>query len=91
MAIASPVGTTKSAARQGTTSPSSARVAAATAQKTTQNTTQRVAQRPAATADRDRHRNTYFDVVVLLSVLMFTVLATGVGLLVLEQAAGWRL
>lgn len=46
---------------------------------------------PAKAATRRPYRNQYFDVVVLLSVLVFIVLAAGVGALVLEQATSWHL
>jgi hypothetical protein len=46
---------------------------------------------PAKAATRRPDRNRYFDVVVLLSVLVFIILAAGVGALVLEQATTWHL
>jgi hypothetical protein len=86
VAIASAAGSAKTAVRRSKTSATSGRVATATARAT-----QNMTPQPQVTARRGVRRNTYFDIVVLLSVLMFVVLAAGVGLLVLEQAAGWHL
>jgi hypothetical protein len=82
VAITSLAGSAKTAVRSNASSPVSSRPTAAAPAK-------RAPLAPARSAQALANR--YFDLVVLVSVLMFILLAAGVGLLVMQHAAGWRI
>lgn len=89
MALTSLAGSAKISVKRES-GPSSPAVKGASASKPASSNTSKGGISPVRAASPHQHLNRYFDIVVLLSVLVFIVLAAGLGILVLEQATTWR-